>query len=313
MMHSPRGIKRRLSIRELSALFKPGIVVSNTLTAITGLTLARATFDRTAIGVADARLLEVGIGVALLVAGAAAVNNGLDHKLDADMGRTRGRPTATGRLSPAVAKTIGACLATLGLGFLGLVHPLSAFLGMAGLFTYVFPYTLWTKRRSPLSSVVGGVAGAIPPLIGWSAFDPGLGGPALALFLFLIAWQQAHVRSLALRREGEYRRVGLPIAGLGVEGRGDVTPQSRIWILVWIVVAQVPLVAARALLPEAIGIPFLEASIGGGVLWFITGYVTSCPSRSPNSAGWGSLMFLSSLAHLLLVFVSLLVLALASG
>ncbi|HUX39034.1 MAG TPA: heme o synthase [Rectinemataceae bacterium] len=304
---------RKLSLRELSSLFKPGIVASNSLTAITGLTLARATLYRTAVTTVDARLLVVGIGVALLVAGAAAVNNGLDHKLDADMARTRGRPTATGRVSPAAAETIGACLAVLGLGLLASLHPLSALLGMAGLLTYIFPYTLWTKRRSSLSSAVGGVAGAIPPLIGWSASDPGLGGPALALFLFLVVWQQAHVWALALRREGEYRSAGLPIGGLGAASGGGLTRRSRIGILAWIAVAQVPLVASLPSLSKAIGIPFLAASLGGGAAWFVAGFLSSRPLRSPEPARWGSAMFFASLAHLLLVFVSLLVLSLAAG
>ena len=312
MASSSSSVQHRFSLWELSALLKPGIVASNTFTALTGLILARATLDRSAAG-AGRHLFEVGVGVALLVAGAAAVNNGLDHKLDADMARTRGRPTATGRISPAAAETIGACLAVLGLILLVFVHPLSATLGIAGLFTYVLPYTLWTKRKSSISSLVGGVAGAIPPLIGWSALDPKLGGPALALFLFLIAWQQAHVRALALHREGEYRKAGLPLPGLGGESGGGVTPQSRTGILLWIVVAQAPLVAARFSLPDAIGIPFLVASIGGGVAWFVIGYLTSCPGRSPDPARWGHRMFLASLANLLLVFASLLALSLAFG
>ena len=313
MMSSSRGVERRLSIRELSVLFKPGIVASNTLTAITGLILSRANLDRGAAGALDPRFFGVGIGVALLVAGAAAVNNGLDHKLDADMARTQGRPTANGRLSPVAAEVVGAFVSVLGLALLASLQPLSALLGLAGIFTYIFPYTLWTKRRSPLSSVVGGVAGAIPPLIGWSAFDPHLGGPALALFLFLIVWQQAHVRALALRREGEYRKAGLPMAGLGAEGGRGLARRSRVGVLFWIAAAMVPLVAAYPSLSPAMALPFLALGLGGGAAWFVVGFLSSRPRRSPDPARWGSSMFIASLAQLSLVFLSLLSLALALG
>lgn len=313
MLFSSRGTERGLSFREVAALFKPGIIASNVLTAMAGLILARATLDSAVPGAVEAGLLELGIGAGLLVGGAAAINNGLDHALDARMTRTMGRPTATGRMSPFAAEAIGACLAILGLGLLAAVRPLSALIGAAGLLVYVFPYTLWTKRRSPLSSIVGGIAGAIPPLIGWSAADPGLGGPALALFLFLIVWQQAHVRALALRRAGEYRQAGLPLAGLG-DGRAEgLTRRGRAGILFWVAAAQLPLAAVLPSLSPAMFGPFLAVSLGGGALWFVAGFLTSRPVRSPDPGRWGSSMFFASLAQLVSVFASLLLLSLAAG
>ncbi len=287
-------------LRDFLKLIKLGIVGSNALSAAGGFALAAAGRGLPPWG-RGAVLLA---GTSLLVGGSCAVNNWLDRDVDAMMERTRERPTARGSMGAPQALGIGAGLVAAGLALLLGLGPVPAALGAAGAAIYVFAYTLWAKRRGGTSSLlVGGIAGAIPPLIGWAAVDPRLGGAAWSLFAFLAAWQQAHVRALALKRAGEYRSAGIPMAGLSPRtGRG--APRTglgapRAAALAWIA-ATLPFPALALALG---GRPLVGARLSGALAsaalclgWLASGLI------GLRSESWPRRMFAASLAFLVLVF-----------
>jgi heme o synthase len=285
-------------LRDFLSLIKIGIVASNALTAAAGFALAAS---RSGQGLPCGRGGLVLAGTALLVAGTCAVNNWLDRDIDALMARTRSRPTARGALGAAQALGIGATLGICGLALLGLIGPVPAALGLGAALVYLLPYTLWSKRRGPSSLYIGGIAGSLPPLIGWAAIDPRLAFPSWLLFAFLAVWQQAHVRALALRRADEYRGAGLPMAGLGTsparENRG-----ARLAVLGW-AAATLPFPALAICLKEGpitalqLGLASGAAALGlAWIAWGLSGL------RSPS---WPGRMFAASLVYLVLVFFGL--------
>src|SRR6202022_2053622 len=147
------------------------------------------------------------LGGYLSAGGAGAVNHFLDRDLDARMSRTATRPIPAGRVSPRSALLFGCALAALSLVELSLaVNPLAAGLSFAGFLGYVFVYTLWLKRRTPQNIVIGGAAGAVPPLVGWAAVTGSVSGTAAMLFFIVFFWTPPHFWSLSLLMQGEYAR-----------------------------------------------------------------------------------------------------------
>ncbi len=265
--------------RDFLSLVKIGIVASNCLTAVAGLILAASRLGQ---GLAWTKAILVLGGTALLVGGACAVNNWMDRDIDAQMERTRNRPTARGALGAGAALGLGFGLILAGEALLALTGPVAALVGLGGALVYLLAYTAWAKRRTSFSSFIGGVAGAIPPLIGWAALDPGLGGPALPLFGLLVLWQQAHVRALGLKREGEYAAAGIPLPSLG--------------LLVWVAL----LIPYPALFLGGLGSGTIAALGGLAGLWLLAGLIL-------RRGDWGQLMFRLSLAWLILAFAAMIV------
>lgn len=293
------------------ALVKIGIVGSNALTALAGFALA-------AVGggspVPWGRGSLAVIGTSLLVGGSCAINNWMDRDIDAAMERTKGRPTARGAVSAFQALGIGAGLGAAGLALLVRADPIAALIGLIGSVVYLIPYTLWAKRRAAASLYIGGIAGSVPPLIGWAAVDPRLGGPAWMLFAFLAVWQQAHVRALALKRADEYRGAGIPMAGLAAIAAagpavaaprttaGHAARRPRRVALAW-AAACLPF---PALAIRLAGLPFagpaLVVSIGS---WILGAAWVACGLFGLDSPSWPRRMFAASLAYLFLAFTSL--------
>lgn len=296
------GPMRRL--RDFLALVKIGIVGSNALTALSGFALATVCAGTAWPWGKSALVLS---GTSLLVGGSCAINNWMDRDIDARMDRTRERPTARGTMGAAQALGIGAGLGGGGLVLLFAAGPVAAAFGLAGALVYLVPYTLWAKRRGAASLYVGGIAGSMPPLIGWAAVDPRLGGPAWALFAFLGIWQQAHVRALALKRAGEYRAAGVPMAGLsrptgGGAAASDAERRSRLSVLAW-AAAALPFpalaIALAGLPPAGAALAVSAGSCALGAAWVAYGLMSF---RSPS---WPGRMFAASLAYLVLVFSGL--------
>ncbi len=151
-------------------------------------------------------------GGALASASAGAFNCVWDRDIDRLMRRTKTRPLAAGRISVASALIFGAvsgCLSFVLL--LAFVNPLAAWLAVAGNAFYVFVYTIWLKRRTPLNIVIGGAAGALPPLVGWAAVTGALGWPAIALFLLIFLWTPPHFWALALMTNIDYDKAHIPM------------------------------------------------------------------------------------------------------
>jgi heme o synthase len=163
----------------------------------------------------DPSLTLVGLtvlGGSLSAGGAAAVNHYWDRDIDAQMARTATRPVPSGRVAPHSALIYGLVLEVLSFALLATtVNLLSAFLALAGFLGYVFVYTIWLKRTTPQNIVIGGAAGAVPPLVGWAAVTGGLDPAALYLFAIVFYWTPPHFWALSLLMKDDYARVGVPM------------------------------------------------------------------------------------------------------
>jgi len=152
------------------------------------------------------------LGTGLASAASGAFNNYVDREVDKLMARTRNRALPTSRLQPQQALWLGAILSISSFAILFyLVNPLTAYLALGTTFFYVVIYTIWLKRSSPLCTEIGGVAGALPPVIGWAAVTNNISWQAMVMFIIMFIWQPPHFWALALLRADEYRRAKLPM------------------------------------------------------------------------------------------------------
>jgi protoheme IX farnesyltransferase len=182
--------------------------------------------------------------IAVGAGAAAAINNWFDADIDREMARTKLRPTACGRVEPAEALGLGLALTLLSVMTMGLALNLTAALLLAlTIAFYVLIYTMWLKRRTPQNIVIGGAAGAFPPMVGWAAVTGDIGVLPVVLFLIIFFWTPPHFWALALYREGDYARVGVPMLPV-VAGR----LQTRRHILGYALI-----LAPLALVPVAMG------------------------------------------------------------
>lgn len=190
---------------------KIGIIKSNLIAMIAGLSMATfvhhiSFFDK--IG----NILLALIGSSLVIGAAGIFNNLYDRDIDSIMKRTKNRPTVSGIIDVWSGLIMGIWIAVGGLVALFMASPLSAVFGFLGLFLYVVPYTMWTKRRTVYNTEVGSLSGAMPPLIGWAAISPDVLHPgAIALFLLMVIWQMPHFYAIAIRRMEEYRAANIPM------------------------------------------------------------------------------------------------------
>lgn len=196
----------RAVINDYVALMKPGIMTLLLVTTLGAMLVAEQAVPSFSL------VLVTLLGGVLTAGGANVINCYIDRDIDAVMSRTRKRATANGRISPAAALTFGIVLTVSGTLLLGfLVNWLAAGLALAGNLYYVFVYTLWLKRRTPHNIVIGGAAGAVPPLVGWAAVTGTLAPPAWILFAVIFYWTPPHFWALSLLKQGEYGRVGVPM------------------------------------------------------------------------------------------------------
>lgn len=201
--YTPSLVQTRVA--DYLQLMRPRLALLMLLTAAAGWLLAAG-------GQADLLpLLHTLVGTALLFAGASALNQLLERRRDARMPRTANRPLPAGRLQPGEVLALGSALSAGGLGYLLILcGPLVVALGSFALFSYVFVYTP-LKERTPLSTLVGAVSGAMPPLIGWAAARGSLDGGALVLFLIVFLWQVPHFLAIAWIYRDQYARAGFRV------------------------------------------------------------------------------------------------------
>ncbi len=194
------------TLRGYIALTKPRIISLLVLTALGGMFLG-------ARGVPDPLLILLVLGGGALAAGGAnALNHYLDRDIDGLMGRTAGRPIVSGNIPPLHAMWFGIALNVAAFVILGvLVNPLSALLTLSATLFYVFVYTKGLKRSTPQNIVIGGAAGAIPPMVGWVAVTGALGLPALYMFAIVFFWTPPHFWALSLLIKDDYSRAGIPM------------------------------------------------------------------------------------------------------
>ena len=235
------------------------------------------------------------VGGALSAGGAGAINHALDRDIDAVMRRTADRPVASGRVSPGAAIVFGVLLGCASFVLLALtVNPLAAVLSMSGLLGYVLVYTLWLKRSTPQNIVIGGAAGAVPPLVAWAAVTGSLSGTAIYLFAIVFFWTPPHFWSLSLLMKDEYARAGVPMLPV-VRGEAETRRQIVLYTVLLYAVSQLPFCAG------AFGALYLGLSMTLGAIFIALTVVLY--KRADRRSALRS--YLYSLAYLALLFAAM--------
>ncbi|HEU4945154.1 MAG TPA: heme o synthase, partial [Solirubrobacterales bacterium] len=227
--------------------------------------------------------------------GAGAVNHWYDRDIDAQMPRTATRPVPAGRISPRAALAFGIALAVLSFAQLSLtVNVLAAVLALSGFLGYVFVYTMWLKRSTPQNIVIGGAAGAVPPLVAWAAVTGELSGTAFYLFAIVFFWTPPHFWALSLLMKDEYARAGVPMLPV-VRGEDETRRQILLYTILLYAVTQLPFCAG------AFGVEYLVASmaLGGAFIYCAVRLLRSADRR------WALRTYLFSLAYLALLFLAM--------
>jgi protoheme IX farnesyltransferase len=278
--------------RDYYELTKPRVVMLIVFTAIVGMFLAVP-------GWPDATAMLFGtIGISLAASGAAVFNHVLDARIDIHMLRTRGRPLPQGRVSERKALVFAGSLSVLSMLILWtLVNPLTATLTFFSLIGYAVIYTVFLKRATPQNIVIGGAAGAAPPVLGWVAVSNEIHSSALLLFLIIFIWTPPHFWALAIARKEEYAKVGIPM--LPVTHGEDYT---RINILLYTILLCV--ITVIPYLTGMSGLIYLMTAVvlDGFFLWH-----TIQMMRYPDDLDWAMRTFRFSISYLGLLFGALLV------
>ena len=238
------------------------------------------------------KILLACLGGYLSAGGAGAVNHWYDRDIDAQMKRTASRPIPAGRISPRAALTFGIGLAALSFVLMTLtLNLLSASLAFAGFVGYVGVYTVWLKRRTWHNIVIGGAAGAIPPMVGWAAARGSVSWTAVYLFAIVFYWTPPHFWALSLLMKDEYAKVNVPMLPV-VRGEDMTRQQIVLYSLLLYAVTQLPFCAG------AFGLVYLAASMILGIA-FVALAVVLYRRRDRASA---LRLYLFSLAYLALLF-----------
>jgi protoheme IX farnesyltransferase len=246
---------------------------------------------------APGRVLLTCLGGYLSAGGAGAINHYWDRDIDAQMTRTANRPIPSGRVSPRAALIFGALLAALSVLVLATtVNALAAALSLCGFVGYVGVYTIWLKRRTPQNIVIGGAAGAVPPLVGWAAATGHLSGIAILLFAIVFYWTPPHFWALSLLMKSEYEKVGVPMMPVA-RGEAETRRQILIYSILLYAVTQLPFCVG------GFGDVYLVVSMLLGI-GFVYGAVRLYRRADRRSA---LTLYLFSLAYLALLFASMVV------
>jgi protoheme IX farnesyltransferase len=278
-------------IKDLVILSKPIIVLLLLVTTYTGMVVAGKTIPGLSI------TFWTMLGGALAAGGSGAVNQYIDREVDQRMTRTANRPIAAGRMTPAEGIAFGVGVLVVAYFILaGIVNLLSALLSLVGMLYYVVLYSLWLKHRSVQNIVIGGGAGAIPPLVGWAAVTGTLSLPAFFLFAIIFMWTPPHFWALALIRKNDYERAGIPMLPV-IKGREET--QRQVWIYTLELVA---LTLAMWVFQFAGLIYLVSALLLGGYLIYWAWRVFKDGS---NKIAWS--MYRYSSMYLALLFVALMI------
>ena len=277
--------------RDYLELTKPKVSLLIVFTAIVGMVLASP-------GLVPLPALLFGtLGIALASGSAAAFNHVLDRRIDQQMARTRLRPLPTGHLQIRHATAFAALLAIASMLILSLlVNGLTAALTFCSLIGYAMIYTLWLKRATPQNIVIGGAAGAAPPVLGWAAVTNSIEPQALLLFLIIFTWTPPHFWALAIARRDEYAKVGIPMLPVthGI-------PYTRLQIVLYTI-----LLVLATLLPYLLGMSgfiYLAAALvlNGRFLYYVLALQRGLRPELPIRT------FRFSISYLMLLFAALIV------
>lgn len=288
------AIQKQTLGKILAQTIKIGIIQSNLIPMFAGLTLAMYTYQ-IRLHEKIPEILFALIGSIFVMGAAGAFNNLYDRDIDSIMERTKNRPTVTGEIKPKTVLWLGISMSIFGIAALALTTPLAAFLGFLGLFFYVVPYTMWSKRKTIYNTGVGSISGAMPPLIGWSAIYPDITHPAiLGLFVILIIWQMPHFYAIAIRKHDEYKAAKVPMLPV-VKGVKRTYIQTNIYLIILMVVS---------FLFGSLSLGLVLVALLLSVLWLmlsIFGY------KKMDSEKWAKSMFIYSLLHMTILFSTVII------
>jgi len=277
------------TLRDYVALTKPRIIALLLLTTVTTMLAADPA------GPALSAILWTMLGGYLAAGGAGAINHYLDRERDARMARTRGRPLVAGRIEPVRGLVFGVVLGILATVQLALtVNVLAAALALCGLLGYVFVYTVWLKPLTPQNIVIGGAAGAVPPLVGWAAATGSLAPEALYPFTIVFLWTPPHFWALSLLIKDDYARIGVPMLPVA---KGERATRHQILVYAAVLVA-------FTLVPVLTGFLGAVYAVAAGVLGaaFVALAVDLLRRATRRTA---LRLYLASLAYLALLFCAM--------
>ncbi|MEB1806684.1 MAG: heme o synthase [Bacillaceae bacterium] len=278
----------------LALTVKTGIIKSNLVTMFAGLTLALYTYQYSLFDKIPEIIFAL-VGSILVMGAAGSFNNLYDRDIDSIMERTKNRPTVTGEIKPAVVLWLGIAMSISGVIVLALATPLAALLGFLGLFFYVVPYTMWSKRRTIYNTEIGSISGAMPPLIGWAAIYPDITHPAiLGLFVIAVVWQMPHFYAIAIRKHEEYKAAKVPMLPV-VKGIRRTYLQTNVYLVILI---------ATSFLLGSLSLGLMLVAILLGVIWLILsvyGYKKMDPEK------WAKSLFIFSLIHMTVLFSTVII------
>lgn len=280
----------KASWRDYYELTKPRVVALLVLTALVGMCLS------TPSTVPWQVLIPAMLGIGLLSSAAAAINHIVDERIDAIMARTHNRPLPNGKVSQTNAIVFAAMLALIGFVMLyALVNPLTAWLTLSGLVGYGFVYTMYLKRATPQNITIGGLAGAIPPLLGWTAMTNEIHSHALLLVLLIFTWTPPHFWALAIHRRDDYAKVNIPMLPV-THGITFTKTQILLYTVLLFVVG---------LIPYLVGMSNWLYLIGAIVLNLIFfAYAWKLKFNADENTAMDTFKF--SIIHLMLLFIVLL-------
>ncbi|TFH85360.1 protoheme IX farnesyltransferase [Billgrantia azerbaijanica] len=287
------GVQGRASWswRDLVTLCKPRVVAVMLVCTLVGMALATPTLP------SPAAVLFGLTGIALAAGGAAAFNHVVDRRLDALMLRTSRRPLASQRMPTAVALAWATLLSVAGITLLlWQVNAVTAWLTLGALIGYALIYTAFLKRATSQNIVIGGVAGAAPPLLGWTAVTGQVGPEPLLLVLIIFAWTPPHFWALAIHKCDEYAKAGVPMLPVT---HGEAFTRLQVWLYGWLTVAVtlLPFVIGMSGAPYLVGVTALNARF---MFWNWKVWRGRDP-RAPLAAFWFSIRYILGVFGVLLL------------
>ena len=277
--------------RDYYEMCKPRVVMLMILTSLVGMFLAVP-------GMVPVDVLVLGnLGIALVAGSGAVVNHLIDRKIDVVMKRTHNRPIPQGRVDPLQAGVFAAVIGLAGMAILLLwVNPLSAWLTLASFIGYAFIYTGYLKHATPQNIVIGGLAGAMPPLLGWSAVTGTIEADAVVLVLIIFAWTPPHFWALAIHRKEEYAKSGVPMLPV-THGERVTKIHITVYTAILVVISVIPYFSGMS------SLLYLTAALAlgaGFMFWSLKLMRNPAPSTAMDT-------FKYSIVYLALLFVALVV------
>ncbi len=277
--------------RDYYELTKPKVVMLIVFVAVVGMVLAVP-------GWPGAIPMVIGtLGIGMAASSAAVVNHVLDARIDIQMSRTHNRPVAQGRLSESHALTFAMILCVISMALLWfVVNPLTAMLTFLSLIGYAVVYTVYLKRATPQNIVIGGAAGAAPPVLGWAAVTGEVHSDALLLFLIIFTWTPPHFWALAIAKKDDYARVGIPMLPV-THGEAFTRQYILLYTVLMVLITIVPYLSGMS------GLIYLAAAIGlgGRFLYY------AIKMKSDTSVELAMQVFRFSINYLMFLFMALLI------